>query len=86
MTFFPLSDSGVQSHEKDAEGRPLLQLCPPTVNVRSFGQLCKLVHLAADKKLDELRACLEGKAQWPQLEVRDSIYIQPQTYLHNHQT
>ncbi|XP_008305957.1 armadillo repeat-containing protein 4 [Cynoglossus semilaevis] len=58
-TDYDISDSGVQSHEKDAEGRPLLQLCPPTVNVRSFGQLCKLVHLAADKKLDELRACLE---------------------------
>lgn len=59
--FFPLSDSDVQSHEKDGEGLPLLQLSPPTVYVRSFSQLSKLVRLADDKKLEEVRACLEGK-------------------------
>lgn len=58
---FLLSDSDVRSHEKDSEGRPLLQLSPPTVYVRSFSQLSKFVHLADDKKLEELRACLEGK-------------------------
>ena len=56
-----LSDSDVQSHEKDCEGHPLLQLSPPTVYVRSFSQLSKLVHLADDKKLEEVQACLEGK-------------------------
>uniref|UniRef100_A0A3Q3JJL6 Armadillo repeat containing 4 n=1 Tax=Monopterus albus TaxID=43700 RepID=A0A3Q3JJL6_MONAL len=49
----------VQSQEKDSEGHSLLQLSPPTVCVRSFSQLCKLVHLAGDKKLEEVRACLE---------------------------
>ncbi|XP_035510826.1 armadillo repeat-containing protein 4 isoform X2 [Morone saxatilis] len=52
-------DADVQSHEKDSEGRPLLQLSPPTVYVRSFSQLSKLVHLADDKNLEEVRACLE---------------------------
>ncbi|XP_074477893.1 outer dynein arm-docking complex subunit 2 isoform X1 [Sebastes fasciatus] len=58
-TDYDISDSDVQSHEKDGEGRPLLQLSPPTVYVRSFSQLSKLVHLADDKKLEEVQACLE---------------------------
>ncbi|KAG7216688.1 hypothetical protein INR49_021057 [Caranx melampygus] len=58
-TDYDISDSDVQSHEKDGEGLPLLQLSPPTVYVRSFSQLSKLVHLADDKKLEEVRACLE---------------------------
>lgn len=61
MFSFILSDSVVQSHEKDSEGNPLLQLSPPTVYVRSFSQLSKLVNLADVKKLKEVRACLEGK-------------------------
>uniref|UniRef100_A0A8C4DBN2 Outer dynein arm docking complex subunit 2 n=1 Tax=Dicentrarchus labrax TaxID=13489 RepID=A0A8C4DBN2_DICLA len=60
-TDYDISDADVQSHEKDSEGRPLLQLSPPTVYVRSFSQLSKLVHLADDKNLEEVRACLEGK-------------------------
>uniref|UniRef100_A0A8C4GEJ2 Outer dynein arm docking complex subunit 2 n=1 Tax=Dicentrarchus labrax TaxID=13489 RepID=A0A8C4GEJ2_DICLA len=58
-TDYDISDADVQSHEKDSEGRPLLQLSPPTVYVRSFSQLSKLVHLADDKNLEEVRACLE---------------------------
>ncbi|XP_068565576.1 outer dynein arm-docking complex subunit 2 isoform X2 [Cebidichthys violaceus] len=58
-TDYDISDSDVQSHEKDSEGRPLLQLSPPTVYVRSFSQLSKLVHLADDKKLEEVQACLQ---------------------------
>ncbi|XP_068438497.1 outer dynein arm-docking complex subunit 2 isoform X1 [Clinocottus analis] len=58
-TDYDISDSDVQSHEKDSEGRPLLQLSAPTVYVRSFSQLSKLVHLADDKKLEEVQACLE---------------------------
>lgn len=54
-------NSDVQSREKDGDGRPLLQLCPPAVSVRSFGQLSKLLQLAGDKKLGEVRACLHGK-------------------------
>uniref|UniRef100_A0A669DPU4 Outer dynein arm docking complex subunit 2 n=1 Tax=Oreochromis niloticus TaxID=8128 RepID=A0A669DPU4_ORENI len=60
-TDYDISDSDVQSHERDSEGHPLLQLSPPTVYVRSFSQLSKLLHLAHDKKLAEVRACLEGK-------------------------
>uniref|UniRef100_A0A671YMZ7 Outer dynein arm docking complex subunit 2 n=1 Tax=Sparus aurata TaxID=8175 RepID=A0A671YMZ7_SPAAU len=62
-TDYDISDSDVRSHEKDSEGRPLLQLSPPTVYVRSFSQLSKFVHLADDKKLEELRACLEENRQ-----------------------
>ncbi|XP_067434300.1 outer dynein arm-docking complex subunit 2 [Thunnus thynnus] len=58
-TDYDFSDSDVYSHEKDSEGHPLLQLSPPAVCVRSFSQLSKLVHLASDKKLEEVRACLE---------------------------
>ncbi|XP_070784506.1 outer dynein arm-docking complex subunit 2 isoform X2 [Enoplosus armatus] len=58
-TDYDISDSDVQSHEKDSGGHPLLQLSPPTVCVRSFSQLSKLVHLADDKKLEEVRKCLE---------------------------
>ncbi|XP_022609806.1 armadillo repeat-containing protein 4 [Seriola dumerili] len=58
-TDYDISDLDVQSHEKDSEGLPLLKLSPPTVYVRSFSQLAKLVHLADDKKLEEVRACLE---------------------------
>nr|XP_019942803.1 PREDICTED: armadillo repeat-containing protein 4 isoform X1 [Paralichthys olivaceus]XP_019942804.1 PREDICTED: armadillo repeat-containing protein 4 isoform X1 [Paralichthys olivaceus] len=58
-TDYDISDFNVQSHEKDSEGQPLLQLSPPTVHVRNFSQLSKVVHLAADKKLEEVRTCLE---------------------------
>ncbi|XP_031728280.1 armadillo repeat-containing protein 4 isoform X1 [Anarrhichthys ocellatus] len=58
-TDYDISDLDVQSHEKDSEGRPLLQLSPATVYVRSFSQLSRLVHLADDKKLEEVQACLE---------------------------
>uniref|UniRef100_A0AAQ5YMU9 Armadillo repeat containing 4 n=1 Tax=Amphiprion ocellaris TaxID=80972 RepID=A0AAQ5YMU9_AMPOC len=58
-TEYDISDSAVQSHEKDSEGLPLLQFSPPAVYVRSFSQLSKLVHLADDKKLEEVRTCLE---------------------------
>lgn len=38
----------------------MLQLSPPIVYVHSFSQLSKLAQLAGDKKLEEIRACLEG--------------------------
>uniref|UniRef100_A0A665UWR7 Armadillo repeat containing 4 n=1 Tax=Echeneis naucrates TaxID=173247 RepID=A0A665UWR7_ECHNA len=60
-TDYDIRDLEVQSHEKDSEGHPLLQLSPPTVWVRSFSQLSKLVHFADYKKLEEVRACLQGK-------------------------
>ncbi|XP_062235056.1 outer dynein arm-docking complex subunit 2 [Platichthys flesus] len=58
-TDYDISEFNVQSNEKDSAGQPLLRLSPPTVYVRSFSQLSKLVHLAADKKLEEARTCLE---------------------------
>lgn len=62
---FPLCrNSDVQSHEKDGDGLPLLQLCPPVVSVRSFSHLCALLQLAGDGKLAEVRACLEGESIW----------------------
>lgn len=64
MDFFCLllcRGSDVQSHEKDSDGRPLLQLGPPVVSVRSFSHLFKLLQLAGDRKLDEVWACLKGQ-------------------------
>ncbi|KAM3593279.1 uncharacterized protein V6R79_009296 [Siganus canaliculatus] len=58
-TDYDISETDAQSHEKDGEGQPLLQLSPPYVYARSFSQLSKLVRLAADKQLEEVRACLE---------------------------
>ncbi|XP_037311989.1 outer dynein arm-docking complex subunit 2 [Pungitius pungitius] len=58
-TDYDISDLDVQSPEKDNKGRPLLQLSPPTVCVRSFSQLSKLLHLADNKRMEEVQACLE---------------------------
>ncbi|XP_071753052.1 outer dynein arm-docking complex subunit 2 isoform X1 [Centroberyx gerrardi] len=58
-TDYDINGPTVQSQEKDSEGHPLLQLSPPTISVHSFSQLSKLVQLADDKKLKEVRACLE---------------------------
>uniref|UniRef100_A0A3Q2PWQ7 Outer dynein arm docking complex subunit 2 n=1 Tax=Fundulus heteroclitus TaxID=8078 RepID=A0A3Q2PWQ7_FUNHE len=51
--------STVKSNEKDSEGNPLLQLSPPSLYVRNFSQLSKLLHVAKDRKLQEVQACLE---------------------------
>ncbi|CAJ1081826.1 outer dynein arm-docking complex subunit 2 [Xyrichtys novacula] len=59
QTGYDISDSDAQSHEKDSEGCPLLQLSPPVVYVRSFSQIAKLLHLAENTKLKEVQACLE---------------------------
>ncbi|XP_056155767.1 outer dynein arm-docking complex subunit 2 isoform X2 [Lampris incognitus] len=58
-TGYDISGPTVQSEEKDSEEHPLLQLFPPTISVQSFSQLSKLVQLANDKRLKEVRACLE---------------------------
>lgn len=71
---FPLCrNSDVQSHGKDSDGRPLLQLCPPAVSVRSFRHLCELLQLAGDKKLGEVRACLKGKNIWITFVFKEKI-------------
>uniref|UniRef100_A0A8B9L3M9 Armadillo repeat containing 4 n=1 Tax=Astyanax mexicanus TaxID=7994 RepID=A0A8B9L3M9_ASTMX len=59
-TEYELSGSSVHSRETDGDGRPLLQLTPPVISVRSFSQLSKLLHLNNDSKLKEVRACLEA--------------------------
>ncbi|CAG5895551.1 unnamed protein product [Menidia menidia] len=56
---YDISNSVVKSYEKDSEGQPLLQLSLPNVYVRNFNQLSKLVHLADEKKLAEVKTCLE---------------------------
>ncbi|KAF3703394.1 Armadillo repeat-containing protein 4 [Channa argus] len=58
-TDYDISDTGVQSHKKDGEGNALLQLSPPLIYVRSFSQLSKIVNLANEKNLEEVRVCLE---------------------------
>ena len=59
----------VESLEKDKDGRPLLQLSPPSISVRSFWQLSRIVLLANDKGLQEVTAGLEGKSMEPQHET-----------------
>ncbi|XP_045918658.1 outer dynein arm-docking complex subunit 2 isoform X2 [Micropterus dolomieu] len=73
-TDYDISDSDVQSHEKDSGGHPLLQLSPPTVYVRSFSQLSKLVHLADDKKLEEVRKCLEENRE-PMVKILGQSFV-----------
>ncbi|KAM6971372.1 outer dynein arm-docking complex subunit 2 isoform 1-T2 [Tautogolabrus adspersus] len=58
-TGYDISESDLQSHEKDSQGHPLLQFTTPVVYVRNFSQIAKLLHLVDDKKLEEVRACLE---------------------------
>ncbi|KAK1794213.1 hypothetical protein P4O66_011109, partial [Electrophorus voltai] len=59
-TEYDISGSCVQSREADGDGCPLLQLTPPDVSVRSFSQLTRLLQLVPDRKLREVRACLEA--------------------------
>uniref|UniRef100_A0AAY5F0T0 Armadillo repeat containing 4 n=1 Tax=Electrophorus electricus TaxID=8005 RepID=A0AAY5F0T0_ELEEL len=59
-TEYDISGSCVQSREADGDGHPLLQLTPPDVSVRSFSQLTRLLQLVPDRKLREVRACLEA--------------------------
>uniref|UniRef100_A0A096LSS6 Outer dynein arm docking complex subunit 2 n=1 Tax=Poecilia formosa TaxID=48698 RepID=A0A096LSS6_POEFO len=54
-----ISAIGVKSLEKDSEGKPLLQFFPPSISVRTFSQLSKLLHLADDRKRHEVQVCLE---------------------------
>ncbi|XP_029955418.1 armadillo repeat-containing protein 4 [Salarias fasciatus] len=56
---YDVSGSAVQSQDRDGDGRPLLQLSPPTVSVLSLSQLAALLQLAGDRSLEELRTCLE---------------------------
>ncbi|XP_060920838.1 outer dynein arm-docking complex subunit 2 [Labrus mixtus] len=58
-TGYDISELDLQSHEKDSQGHPLLQFTSPVVYVRNFSQIAKLLHLVEDKKLEEVRACLE---------------------------
>lgn len=55
------SGVSVVSREKDMSGRPLLHLSPPLISVLSFSQLSKLLQVANERKLKEVRSCLEGK-------------------------
>uniref|UniRef100_A0AAQ4RTP6 Outer dynein arm docking complex subunit 2 n=1 Tax=Gasterosteus aculeatus aculeatus TaxID=481459 RepID=A0AAQ4RTP6_GASAC len=75
-TDYDISDLDVQSPEKDNEGRPLLQLFPPTVCVRSFSQLSKLVKLADNKKMEEVQACLEGEHDDHRLKFESDLFVQ----------
>uniref|UniRef100_A0A4W5P4D9 Outer dynein arm docking complex subunit 2 n=1 Tax=Hucho hucho TaxID=62062 RepID=A0A4W5P4D9_9TELE len=59
-TEYDISGPTVKSHETDKDGHPMLQLTPPSISVHSFSQLSKIVQLATDKRLKEVRACLEA--------------------------
>uniref|UniRef100_A0A8C8HWG3 Armadillo repeat-containing protein 4 n=1 Tax=Oncorhynchus tshawytscha TaxID=74940 RepID=A0A8C8HWG3_ONCTS len=74
-TEYDISGPAVKSQETDRDGHPMLQLTPPSISVHSFSQLSKIVQLATDKKLKEVRACLEGKPCQPQNETLHPICI-----------
>ncbi|KAJ8010314.1 hypothetical protein DPEC_G00073750 [Dallia pectoralis] len=59
-TEYHISGPTVKSQETDKDGRPILQLTPPSISVRSLGQLSKLVQIAKENRLKEVRACLEA--------------------------
>ncbi|XP_010883915.2 armadillo repeat-containing protein 4 [Esox lucius] len=59
-TEYDISGPTVKSQETDIDGHPMLQLTPPSISVRSLSQLSKLVELAQEKRLKEVRACLEA--------------------------
>uniref|UniRef100_A0A673VRX5 Outer dynein arm docking complex subunit 2 n=1 Tax=Salmo trutta TaxID=8032 RepID=A0A673VRX5_SALTR len=59
-TEYDISGPTVKSQETDRDGHPMLQLTPPSISVHSFSQLSKIVQLAMDKRLKEVRACLEA--------------------------
>ncbi|XP_053120130.1 outer dynein arm-docking complex subunit 2 isoform X5 [Hemicordylus capensis] len=57
---YDVSEKTVQSQERDKDGQPLLLLTGSTIKVRSFGQLSRLLYVAAEKRLKETQACLEA--------------------------
>ncbi|KAJ8375947.1 hypothetical protein SKAU_G00065270 [Synaphobranchus kaupii] len=57
---YDVSGVVVKSQETGSDGQPLLQLSSSAISVYSFSQLSKIVQLAKNKKLKEVRACLEA--------------------------
>ncbi|XP_023679477.1 outer dynein arm-docking complex subunit 2 isoform X2 [Paramormyrops kingsleyae] len=56
---YEVSGQTVRSVEASSDGQPLLHLSSSTICVLTFSQLTKIVRIANDKKLKELRTCLE---------------------------
>uniref|UniRef100_A0A8C5H8C4 Armadillo repeat containing 4 n=1 Tax=Gouania willdenowi TaxID=441366 RepID=A0A8C5H8C4_GOUWI len=79
---YDVSDLLVESHDKDSEGRPLLRLKPPTISVRSFSQLSKLLHLAENNTLAEVRECLQGELNFGSRLVVSSLFLSPSCHCH----
>uniref|UniRef100_A0AAY4BI87 Armadillo repeat containing 4 n=1 Tax=Denticeps clupeoides TaxID=299321 RepID=A0AAY4BI87_9TELE len=77
QTEYDISGPTVQSRERDEAGRPLLHLSPPDVSVLTFSQLSELLQVAENKKLEEVRACLEANRDplvqilGPEIEQKD---------------
>lgn len=63
MLFYSFSEKAVKSQETDKDGRPLLSLTRSTIQVRTFGQLSRLLRVAGEKRLKETQACLEGSTR-----------------------
>ncbi|XP_066573997.1 outer dynein arm-docking complex subunit 2 [Amia ocellicauda] len=59
-TDYDISGSTVKSRETGKDGNPLLHLSSSSIAVSSFNQLSKVIQMAQDKKLKEVRACLEA--------------------------
>ncbi|KAK6492254.1 armadillo repeat-containing protein 4-like [Huso huso] len=57
---YEISKSTVNSKEAAKDGQPLLNLSSHAIQVYSFSQLSNILQLAQDKKLKEVRACLEA--------------------------
>ncbi|XP_041102954.1 outer dynein arm-docking complex subunit 2-like isoform X2 [Polyodon spathula] len=57
---YEISKSTVNSKETVKDGQPLLHLSSHTIQVYCFSQLSNILQLAQDKKMKEVRACLEA--------------------------
>ncbi|KAF6128879.1 armadillo repeat containing 4 [Phyllostomus discolor] len=57
---YVVSETTVESEEADKNGQPLLFFSVPQIQVRSFGQLSRLLFIAKDRKLKEAQACIEA--------------------------
>ncbi|XP_021510226.1 outer dynein arm-docking complex subunit 2 [Meriones unguiculatus] len=68
-----VSEAEVRSEEVDQDGQPLLLLCMPHIQVRSFGLLSQLLSFEKINKLQETQACIEANRD-PIVKILGSDY------------
>ncbi|MBN3276427.1 ARMC4 protein, partial [Polyodon spathula] len=70
---YEISKSTVNSKETVKDGQPLLHLSSHTIQVYCFSQLSNILQLAQDKKMKEVRACLEEGEDTSMLRLLDKV-------------